>query len=341
MKSSPVSKPKAVQTRSPAAVHLQTVGPEEAGQRLDNYLLRWAKGVPKSHVYRIIRSGEVRVNKKRAEPTTRLVEGDVVRVPPVRIAEPAQMASVNAAQTKSRAHTYLDKMPVLFEDEALLIVDKPSGLAVHGGSGIALGVIETLRIARPELKFLELVHRLDRDTSGVLLLAKKRSALVELHRQIRENQTDKRYYLLAHGEIKQGAQVMQLKYPLHKYLLANGERRVRVDPEGLPSHTALRVSKVMKRDDAAITLAEAQLKTGRTHQIRVHLQKLGHAILGDDKYGFEDQDKQIKSKRLYLHAHLAGFTHPRTGEKMRIESPIPAEFTAMMKTFEQVSNSQE
>jgi 23S rRNA pseudouridine955/2504/2580 synthase len=167
-----------------------------------------------------------------------------------------------------------------------------------------------------------------------LLLAKKRSALVELHRQIREGQTDKRYYLLAHGEITQGAQVMQLKYPLHKYLLPNGERRVRVDPEGLPSHTALRVSKVLKRDDAVITLAEAQLKTGRTHQIRVHLQKLGHAILGDDKYGFEDLDKFIKSKRLYLHAHLAGFTHPRTGEKMRIESPLPAEFEAMMQNFE-------
>ena len=244
------SKPKAPIA---ASVHLQTIGPEEAGQRLDNYLLRWAKGVPKSHVYRIIRSGEVRVNKKRAEPTTRLIEGDVVRVPPMRIAEPAQIAAANTAQTKSRAQGYSTKMPILFEDEALLIVDKPAGLAVHGGSGISLGVIETLRITRPELKFLELVHRLDRDTSGVLLLAKKRSALVELHRQIREGQTDKRYYLLAHGEITQGAQVMQLKYPLHKYLLPNGERRVRVDPEGLPSHTALRVSKVLKRDDAVIT----------------------------------------------------------------------------------------
>jgi len=158
---------------------------------------------------------------------------------------------------------------------------------------------------------------------------------VELHRQIREGQTDKRYYLLAHGEIAQGAQVMQLKFPLHKYLLANGERRVRVDPDGLPSHTALRVIKTFQREDAAITLAEAQLKTGRTHQIRVHLQKLGHAILGDDKYGFEDLDKLIKSKRLYLHAHLAGFTHPRTGEKMRIESPLPSEFTTMMNAFEQ------
>jgi len=296
--------------------------------------LRWAKGVPKSHVYRIIRSGEVRINKKRAEPTTRLVEGDVVRLPPVRLAEPAQMVAVNSAQTKSRARGYSDKMPILFEDEALLIVDKPAGLAVHGGSGIALGVIETLRITRPELKFLELVHRLDRDTSGVLLLAKKRSALVELHRQIREGQTDKRYYLLAHGEIRQGVGVMQLKFALHKYLLANGERRVRVDSDGLPSHTALRVIKTMKCEETAITLAEAQLKTGRTHQIRVHLQKLGHSILGDDKYGFEDQDKLIKSKRLYLHAHLAGFTHPRTGEKMRIESPLPTEFAAMMKQFD-------
>ena len=334
MKPEPIFKSANPQNTPLAAVILQTIGPEEAGQRLDNYLLRWAKGVPKSHVYRIIRSGEVRVNKKRAEPTTRLIEGDVVRLPPVRLAEPAQMAAVNTAQTKSRARGYSDKMPILYEDEALLIVDKPAGLAVHGGSGIALGVIETLRITSPELKFLELVHRLDRDTSGVLLLAKKRSALVELHRQIREGQTDKRYYLLAHGEIEQGAGVMQLKFPLHKYLLPNGERRVRVDPDGLPSHTALRVTKTLKKENAAITLAEAQLKTGRTHQIRVHLQKLGHAILGDDKYGFADQDKVIKSKTLYLHAHLAGFTHPRTGEKMRIESPLPAEFTAMLKNFE-------
>lgn len=320
--------------KSPIAptVVLQTIGPDEAGQRLDNFLLRWAKGVPKSHVYRLIRSGEVRVNKKRAEPATRLIEGDIVRLPPVRIATPER---VESGQNAARAQQYAAQMPILYEDEVLLIIDKPAGLAVHGGSGIALGVIETLRLTRPELHFLELVHRLDRDTSGVLLLAKRRSALVEMHRQIREGLTDKRYWLMAHGKIEAGARVMQLKFPLHKYLLANGERRVRVDPEGLPSHTALRVTQTMKREGAAITLAEAQLKTGRTHQIRVHLLKLGHAILGDDKYGFEDQDKAIKSKRLYLHAHLAGFTHPRTGEKMRIESPLPAEFAAMMKTFEQ------
>ena len=334
MNSTPQTPSQPVKNPLSAMVVLQTIGPEEAGQRLDNYLLRWAKGVPKSHIYRIIRSGEVRVNKKRAEPTTRLTEGDVVRLPPVRIAEPEREASPDSPYTQSRARQFSAKMPILFEDEALLIVDKPSGLAVHGGSGIALGVIETLRITRPELKFLELVHRLDRDTSGVLLLAKKRSALVEMHRQIREGLTDKRYYLLAHGEIKQGNQVMQLKFPLHKYLLANGERRVRVDPDGLPSHTALRVSNILQREGATITLAEAQLKTGRTHQIRVHLQRIGHSILGDDKYGFEDEDRRIKSKRLYLHAHMAGFIHPRSGEKMRIESPLPPEFTAMMKAFD-------
>lgn len=312
------------------AVVLQTIGPNEAGQRLDNFLLRWAKGVPKSHVYRIIRSGEVRVNKKRAEPTTRLSEGDIVRLPPVRIASPER---VQLGQNALRAQQYAAQMPILYEDEVLLVVDKPAGLAVHGGSGITLGVIEALRLTRPELNFLELVHRLDRDTSGVLLLAKRRSALVEMHRQIREGLTDKRYWLLAHGKIAQGAKVIQLKFPLHKYLLANGERRVRVAAEGLPSHTAVRVAQVLEGNAVAISLVEAQLKTGRTHQIRVHLQRIGHPILGDDKYGLEEEDQRLKSKRLYLHAHLVGFTHPRTGEKMRLESPMPAEFNALLRTL--------
>lgn len=310
------------------AVVLQTIGPDDVGQRLDNYLLRWAKGVPKSHVYRLIRAGEVRVNKKRAEPTTRLVEGDIVRLPPVRIATPER---VQAGQNFARAQQYAAQIPILYEDDVLLIIDKPAGLAVHGGSGIALGVIETLRLTRPELHFLELVHRLDRDTSGVLLLAKRRSALVEMHRQIREGLTDKRYWLLAHGKIETGARVMQLKFPLHKFLLANGERRVRVDAEGLPSHTAVRVTQLFAGEAGALSLAEAQLKTGRTHQIRVHLQRLGHPILGDDKYGLEEEDRRLKSKRLYLHAHLVGFVHPRSGAKMRIESPLPAEFNALLK----------
>lgn len=335
MKSDPTPSPSPNPSAPKAAAQVlfQTIGPEEAGQRLDNYLLKWAKGVPKSHLYRIIRSGEVRVNKKRAEPTTRLVEGDLIRIPPVRLAAPDRGPAENAFKDQSRAQLYSAKMPILFEDEALLIVDKPSGLAVHGGSGISLGVIETLRMTRPELHFLELVHRLDRDTSGVLMLAKKRSALVELHRQIREGLTDKRYYLVTHGQITLATPTVQLKFPLHKYLLANGERRVKVDPQGLPSHTSLRVTQAYERGEDRVSMAEAQLKTGRTHQIRVHLQKIGHPILGDDKYGIDDEDRRLKPKRLLLHAHLAGFIHPRSGEKMRIESPLPPDFTAFLKGF--------
>ena len=301
----------------------ETVGPDSAGQRLDNYLLRWAKGVPKSHVYRIIRSGEVRINKKRALPTSRLVEGDIVRLPPTRLAEPPK-AGHGISQDK--ASQLAAKIPVLFEDDYLLIIDKPSGLAVHGGSGVSLGAIELLRKAKPESKFLELVHRLDRDTSGILIFAKKRSALVEMHRQIREGLTDKRYRLLAHGEIVQATGTRQLKFPLLKYLLENGERRVRVDPKGQDSHTNLRVTEILKMDEDAITLAEAQLKTGRTHQIRVHLQKIGHPILGDDKYGLDAEDKRLKVKHLFLHAHLAVFQHPKTQEKMRIEADVPKAF---------------
>ncbi|MBJ7380100.1 MAG: RluA family pseudouridine synthase [Polynucleobacter sp.] len=304
-----------------------TIGPEEAGQRLDNFLLRWGKGVPKSHVYRIIRSGEVRVNKKRADPTTRLVEGDVLRLPPTRISTTPFNQEV-ISQIKAQA--LLEQISILFEDDVLMIINKPSGLAVHGGSGISLGAIELLRAARPELKFLELVHRLDRDTSGVLLLAKKRSALVEMHRQIREGLTDKRYRFVAHGKIEQGAHALQLKFPLQKYLLENGERRVRVDNAGQPSHTAIRVTEVISHDLGVLTLGEAQLKTGRTHQIRVHLQKIGHPILGDDKYGLYTEDRRFKVKRLCLHAHLAIFLHPRSGEKIRIDAPLPKELINLL-----------
>lgn len=309
----------------------ETVDANSAGQRLDNYLLRWAKGVPKSHVYRIIRSGEVRINKKRALPTSRLAEGDIVRLPPTRLAEPPK-AGAGISQTK--ATELAAKIPILFEDEYLLIIDKPSGLAVHGGSGVSLGAIELLRKARPESKFLELVHRLDRDTSGILIFAKKRSALVEMHRQIREGLTDKRYRLLAHGEISQGAGTAQLKFPLLKYLLENGERRVRVDPKGQASHTNLRVTEILKGDLGEVTLAEAQLKTGRTHQIRVHLQKIGHPILGDDKYGIDAEDKRLKVKHLFLHAHLAVFSHPKTQEKMRVEADVPKAFSEWLSRWE-------
>lgn len=299
-----------------------TISSEEAGQRLDNFLIKWAKGVPKTHIYRIIRSGEVRVNKKRADVTTRIAEGDILRIPPIRMSAPKPEEQNRQNIAKSQKVT--KAIPVLFEDDALLIVDKPSGLAVHGGSGVSLGLIEALRNARPELKFLELVHRLDRDTSGILMLAKKRSALVALHEQIRAGKMDKRYLLVGHGQRAASQKGIPLKYPLLKYLLPNGERRVRVDENGQDSYTILKVLGPAMGGNCI--LGEAQLKTGRTHQIRVHLKQLGHPLVGDDKYGDAQRDKQVGGKRLMLHAYRLIFTHPKTGEKQVIESPPPAGF---------------
>ena len=299
-----------------------TISAEEAGQRLDNYLIKWAKGVPKSHIYRIIRSGEVRINKKRADVTQKVLEGDVVRIPPMRVAAPT-VESISEANLY-QSQKVVSKIPVLFEDDAILIVDKPSGLAVHGGSGVSLGLIEALRQARPEAKFLELVHRLDRDTSGILMLAKKRSALVALHEQIRAGQVDKRYTLLAHGVLPRSDKPVPLKFPLLKYLLPNGERRVRVDPNGQASHSILKVLGPARENQCFV--GQVQLKTGRTHQIRVHLKQFGHPIVGDDKYGDHLLDKAVGGKRLMLHAYRLIFTHPKTGEKQLVEAPIPKGF---------------
>ncbi len=298
-----------------AQVRLVTISDEEAGQRIDNFLLRICKGVPKSHIYRVLRSGEVRVNKGRIDQTYRLKEGDVVRVPPVRIAERASPV-VPGAEFK-----------VLLEDLHLLVIDKPAGVAVHGGSGVSYGVIEQLRAARPQAKFLELVHRLDRDTSGILLLAKKRSALTNLHEQIREGQLDKRYLTLVHGNWLNQRQ--HVKLPLFKYSTADGERRVRVQVDGMPSHTVF--SLIKKYGDFA--LLEAELKTGRTHQIRVHLASSGFPILGDDKYGDfglnrvlqKTEDSRIALKRMFLHAHQITFLHPETGKPVTLKAPLPAE----------------
>ena len=292
-----------------------------AGQRIDNFLVRVCKGVPKSHIYRILRSGEVRVNKGRVDAQYRLAEGDVVRVPPIRTAQPgadAIAAPVPAGQ-----------FPVLFEDDALLVIDKPAGVAVHGGSGVAFGVIEQLREARPNGKFLELVHRLDRETSGILMLAKKRAALVGLHEQIRENTMDKRYYACVHGEwASDWGRRRAVKEPLHKYLTPEGERRVRVQPDGLASHTVFNL--VERWPEYA--LLEAELKTGRTHQIRVHLAHLGLPIVGDAKYGDFALNKALARqganpgiKRMFLHAHRLKITHPITGEALQFEAPLPAE----------------
>lgn len=306
-------------------VRLVTIGEEDAGQRIDNYLLRLFKGVPKSHVYRVLRSGEVRVNRGRIDQTYRLAQGDVVRVPPVRLPQREDKRVPGA------------EFEILLEDEHLLVIDKPAGVAVHGGSGVSFGVIEQLRAARPNAKFLELVHRLDRETSGILMLAKKRSALTNLHQQMRDGTTDKRYLVLVHGDWRNARQHVRL--PLHKYTGADGERRVRVQADGMPSHTIF----TLLRKYGAFALLEAELKTGRTHQIRVHLAASGFPIAGDDKYGDFALNKRLQKaggehgvlKRMFLHAHRLTFTHPATGESVTLTVPLPAECRQFLQALEQ------
>jgi len=298
-----------------------TVGPEGEGQRLDNYLLRIAKGVPKSHVYRIVRSGEVRVNKGRAAADLRLAIGDVVRVPPLRVDRAAARAPAPASMP-----------PVLYEDEHLIAVDKPAGLAAHGGSGVAYGLIERVRAARPHQPFLELVHRLDRETSGILLLAKTRRALLDLHSQLREGRIEKRYLVLVRGDWVNDRQ--HVRAPLVKYVNRQGERRVSVDPEGTVSHTVFS----LKRRYGDFSLLEAELKTGRTHQIRVHLAHLGFPIVGDDKYGDFELNRSIargeatpRLARMFLHAAATRFRHPIGGQPIALEAPLPAECADFLK----------
>ena len=309
---------------SKESVTIIEIGEEGGGQRIDNFLARHLKGVPKSHIYRILRSGEVRVNKKRVDQTCRLQPGDRVRIPPVRVAE-----RVSAADYVPAA-----EFPVLFEDDALLVIDKPAGVAVHGGSGVSFGVIEQLRRSRPQAKFLELVHRLDRETSGILLLAKKRSALTALHEQMRAGQTDKRYLALVLGQWKNARQHVRL--PLHKFTTAGGERRVMVREDGQEAHTIF----ALQRAWADYTLLEAQLRTGRTHQIRVHLASLGYPIAGDDKYGDFARNRELMKrglKRMFLHAHAMGFNHPLSGEPLRILAPLPRELQDFLRRLDEAA----
>ena len=283
---------------------------ESAGQRIDNFLFRQLKGVPKSHVYRILR-GEVRVNKKRINQTYRLQTGDRLRIPPIRVAEKPDTSFIPACE-----------FPVLFEDEALLAIDKPAGTAVHGGSGVSFGVIEQLRRARPQAKCLELVHRLDRETSGVLLVAKKRSALTAMHEIMREGNSDKRYLTLVLGAWQNAKQ--HVKLPLHKFDTPQGEKRVMVREDGQTAHTIF----TLQQRWPGFSLLEAQLKTGRTHQIRVHLSHLGFPIAGDAKYGDFARNKELMKqglKRMFLHAHAIAFNHPLTGEPLRITAPLAPE----------------
>jgi 23S rRNA pseudouridine955/2504/2580 synthase len=291
------------------------VGEESAAQRIDNFLLRELKGVPKSHVYRVLRSGEVRVNSGRVKPGYRLQIGDRVRLPPIRTSQ-------------KKAPAGLLELPVVLEDSSLLVIDKPSGVAVHGGSGVSFGVIESLRAARPQAKFLELAHRLDRDTSGLLILCKKRSALVELHRMLREGEVRKFYLSLVKGALAMPE--LELRQSLHKYVTAAGERRVSVHEGGRSAVTRVR------RLEAATdySLLEVELLTGRTHQIRVHLAHAGHPILGDDKYGdFALNHSLAKQgvRRLFLHAARLAFKHPVSGEKVELESPLPVDMRAFVE----------
>lgn len=317
----------------PPQVKSVEVDEESAGQRLDNFLMRHLKGVPKTHVYRIIRSGEVRVNKGRASADTRVETGDVVRLPPVRLSERVTekaeaMASLVARGAPAR------EFVVLFEDDAVLAINKPAGVAVHGGSGVSFGVIEQLRMARPQAKFLELVHRLDRETSGILLIAKKRSALKSLQDQFRERETGKTYLALVTKQWPANKKV--LDKPLHKYLLDDGERRVKVvakdDPDGMKSVTLVKVrsrsSAGSNPVDKGFSLLEVTIKTGRTHQIRVHLASEGLPIVGDDKYGDFELNKTLQKqglKRMFLHAWRLQFNHPVSGERVELLASLPSD----------------
>lgn len=298
---------------------LLEVGEEAAGQRIDNYLLRLAKGVPKSHLYRILRSGEVRVNKGRIGADYRLCEGDIVRVPPIRV----------AASTKSMAPAR--DFDFVFEDDALIILDKPAGTAVHGGSGVSFGVIEQLRRARPQAKLLELAHRLDRETSGLLIIAKKRTALTRLHDMFRDGAISKRYLALVKGRWLNPTQHVRL--PLHKYLTEEGERRVSVAAEGKEAHSIVR----LKARWENFSLVEVELETGRTHQIRVHLSHLGFPIAGDDKYGDFTLNRELQKaglKRMFLHAATLALRHPLSGEPLSMEAPLPAELRNFVARIE-------
>jgi 23S rRNA pseudouridine955/2504/2580 synthase len=326
---------------NPPTVKTIIIDAESAGQRLDNFLIKHLKGVPKTHVYRIIRSGEVRINKGRVEAQTRLNTGDVVRVPPVRLSGGKELG-VNPGQARQHNPSIqafpAKEFPLLLEDEWMLAINKPSGVAVHGGSGVSFGVIEQLRMARPTARLLELVHRLDKETSGILLVAKKRSALTQLQAQFKGRETGKTYLAMVKGQWPTNKKVIDL--PLLKYTVvadsaqnknsdhASGERRVKVlqpnDPSGLRAITLVKLSRLV----GSYSLLEVTIKTGRTHQIRVHLASQGYPIIGDEKYGDFEHNRELKKmglKRMFLHAWRLRFNHPQSEKSILLEAPLPSE----------------
>lgn len=302
-------------------VRWHTVLNDESGQRLDNFLIAQLNKVPKSLVYRIIRKGEVRVNKKRAKPDYKINSGDLIRIPPVKVAEKAPLPSAKLDKI-AQLETH-----ILYEDASLIVVNKPSGLAVHGGSGLNFGLIEGLRALRPNDKNLELVHRIDRDTSGILLVAKKRSVLKLLHEQLRNKEMNKQYLAFVRGQWQKRVRLVEA--PLQKNTLQSGERVVRVSAEGKPSQTRFRIYQRY----AEGTLIEASPLTGRTHQIRVHCLHAGHPIAKDPKYGDNDFDELMDNKgltRLFLHAWKLAFKHPETEKSVQFEAPLDDSLNAAL-----------
>jgi 23S rRNA pseudouridine955/2504/2580 synthase len=316
---SPGTAPAAELAAKPQVTYVEAAAGDE-GQRIDNFLLRVLKDAPRSLVYRILRSGEVRVNSKRVGPEHRLTTGDRVRVPPVRIAPRQQTGSPSQS-----LRDYIGKA-IIFEDRDLFVVNKPAGVAVHGGSGLAFGVIEALRARHPELQELELVHRLDRDTSGCLLVAKRRAVLRELHAALREREMEKRYLTLVCGRWPFGTKTIDL--PLKTNLKQGGERVVKVHADGQEANTTF---KPLQHFAKLATLLDVTLGTGRTHQIRVHAAHAGHPVAGDDKYGDRECDARLKPfglKRMFLHAHSLAFE--RSGKPFSVTAPLPDELQAVL-----------
>jgi 23S rRNA pseudouridine955/2504/2580 synthase len=301
------------------AVSFVSIDTDQAGQRLDNFLIARLKGVPRSKIYNVIRKGEVRINKGRVKPEYKITAGDVIRIPPIRTAEAG-----TEAKASFQMMSLLDRS-ILFEDEGLLVINKPPGLAVHGGSGVTLGLIETLRQMRPEARHLELVHRLDRDTSGCIMVAKKRSYLRHLQAALREKSAGqggilKVYQALVLGDWSKSCH--QINAPLMKFEVAGGERVVKVHPEGKPSLTQF---SVLQRFEG-FTLIEARPITGRTHQIRVHAQYAGHSLAGDGKDGDDELNESLRDKglkRLFLHASSLSFYLPESDQLTRVDAPLP------------------
>jgi 23S rRNA pseudouridine955/2504/2580 synthase len=315
---------------NPPRVGVQYVeaGDGDAGQRLDNFLVRVLKGVPRTHVYRLLRTGEVRVNSKRAKPDQRVEAGDRIRLPPIRRPE---AGAASTTRPPSPSLLKLVTEAIVYEDDDLLVLNKPAGIAVHGGSGMAHGVIEVLRAARPDARELDLVHRLDRETSGCLIVAKRRAALRDLHAQLREGRTAKRYLALVCGKWDLGQKRIELP-------LATGERRSGERHVTVRSHGQMAVStfRPVQFFGTVASLVEVEIGTGKTHQIRVHAAYAGHPVAGDDKYGDRERNEVLKSyglNRMFLHAAAIGVDRPGTREPLHVSAPLSAELHAVLEAL--------